>query len=87
MMKFLHIAILSLVLLAGTHKISSVETSGSWIYLYDESGHRYKTLSTSSVGEGAIVLIFSFRKTAAGSICTTAKASATRHSAPRPLVK
>lgn len=51
MMKFLHIAILSLVLLAGTHKISSVETSGSWIYLYDESGHRYKTLSTSSVGE------------------------------------
>ena len=51
MMKFLHIAILSLVLLAGTHKISSVETSGSWIYLYDSEGKRYKTLSASSVGE------------------------------------
>lgn len=37
-------------LLAG-HLLSSVETSGNWIYLYDDVGHRYKTLSVSSVGE------------------------------------
>ena len=45
--------ILALVLVMGTttHRISSVETSGSWIYFYDESGHKYQTLSASSVGE------------------------------------
>ena len=31
--------------------ISNVETNGSWVYLYDEQGHRYKTLSASNVGE------------------------------------
>ena len=51
-MKFLHIALVALAVLAGAHKISSVETSGSWVYMYDDSGHRYKTLSASSVGEG-----------------------------------
>ena len=40
-----------LALLAAAHRISCVETRGSWVYLYDDSGHRYKTLSVSSVGE------------------------------------
>jgi len=51
MIKSLHIALVALAMLAGAHKISSVETSGSWVYMYDDSGHRYKTLSASSVGE------------------------------------
>lgn len=50
-MKFLHIALVALAMLAEAHKISSVETSGSWVYMYDDSGQRYKTLSTHSVGE------------------------------------
>lgn len=37
----------------SAEKISSVETSGSWIYLYDADGKRYKTISKSSVGEMA----------------------------------
>ena len=49
--KILGIMALALVLSTGGHKISSVETSGSWVYLYDETGHRYKTLSVSSVGD------------------------------------
>ena len=49
--KILCILTIALALLAGAHKISSVETSGSWIYLYDSEGQRYKTLSASSVGE------------------------------------
>lgn len=32
-------------------QISSVETSGSWVYLYNSKGTKYKTLSTSSVGK------------------------------------
>ena len=48
--KVLSILSITLALLAGGHKISSVETSGSWVYLYDDSGHRYKTLSASNVG-------------------------------------
>lgn len=47
--KILSILTVALALLAGAHKISSVETRGSWVYLYDDSGHRYKTLSASSV--------------------------------------
>ena len=31
-------------------QISSVETSGSWVYLYNSEGKKYKTLSTSTVG-------------------------------------
>lgn len=30
--------------------LSNVETNGSWIYLYNENGKRFKTLSTSTVG-------------------------------------
>ena len=31
-------------------QISSVETSGSWIYIYNSKGKKYKTLSISTVG-------------------------------------
>ena len=31
-------------------QISSVEPSGSWVYLYNAQGRKYKTLSASSVG-------------------------------------
>ena len=31
-------------------QISSVETSGSWIYIYNSKGKKYKTLSVSTVG-------------------------------------
>lgn len=51
MMKFLHIALVALAMLAGAHKISSVESAGAWVYLYDDTGHKYKTLSASNVGE------------------------------------
>lgn len=50
MMRTLHIALLALAMRAGAHKISSVETSGSWIYMYDDTGHRYKTLCAISMG-------------------------------------
>lgn len=36
---------------SGRHQISSVESSGSWVYMYDASGHKYKTLSGVSVGQ------------------------------------
>ena len=51
MMKMIQMALVALVALAGSHRISSVETGGSWIYLYNSEGQRYKTLSASSVGE------------------------------------
>ena len=51
MMKFLSLAIVMATLIGSPHKISNVETSGSWIYMYDENGHRYKSLSASNVGE------------------------------------
>ena len=35
----------------GGHRISNVETSGSWVYIYDQDGKRYKTMSASSVGD------------------------------------
>lgn len=31
-------------------EISSVETTGSWVYFYNAKGSKYRTLSTSSVG-------------------------------------
>ena len=37
--------------LSNPHKISSVENHGSWIYMYDQKGNRYKTLSANSVGD------------------------------------
>ena len=48
MSRFL-LTIVSLLLVG--HLISGIETSGNWVYLYDNSGYRYKTLSISSVGE------------------------------------
>ena len=32
-------------------QISSVETNGSWIYVYNSQGKKYKTLSVSTVGK------------------------------------
>lgn len=49
MMKSLTIAVLSLAILAGSHQISRVERDGSWVYMYDESGKKYQTLSANSV--------------------------------------
>lgn len=37
-------------LLTMAEQISSVETSGSWIYVYNSQGRKYKTLSASTVG-------------------------------------
>ena len=51
MFKLLNIAVIGLALLAGGHKISSVENSGNWVYMYDDQGRRYKSLSAASVGE------------------------------------
>lgn len=42
------VGILSVNVMAET--ISSIETSGSWVYLYNDKGSKYKSLSTSSVG-------------------------------------
>ena len=51
MKTLLTVLFMALSSLIGSHRISSVEVRGSWVYLYDEAGHRYKTLSESSVGE------------------------------------
>jgi hypothetical protein len=51
MMKYLAMAFLGLTMLSGTHRISSIERSGAWIYLYDDSGKKYQTLNAGSVGE------------------------------------
>ena len=40
MMIYLAMALLGLTMIAGAHRISSVEQNGSWVYLYDESGDR-----------------------------------------------
>lgn len=45
---FLFTGILCFNVMAET--ISSVETSGSWVYLYNAKGSKYKSLSASSVG-------------------------------------
>ena len=34
----------------NAEQISSVETSGSWVYIYNSKGNKYKTLSSSTVG-------------------------------------
>ena len=49
-MKYLAMALIALMMAQGAHKLSSVEQSGAWIYLYDDSGKKYKTLSASTVG-------------------------------------
>lgn len=51
MMKYLAMALFGLAMVSGAHRISTIERSGSWYYLYDEGGKKYKTLSASSVGE------------------------------------
>lgn len=51
MMKYLAIAVLSLAILAGSHHISRVECDGSWVYMNNESGKKYQTLSANSVGD------------------------------------
>lgn len=51
MMKYLTIAIMSLAILAGSHQISRVASDGSWVYMYNESGKNYQTLSANSVGD------------------------------------
>lgn len=45
------LAALTLTVMAKGKYISYVETSGVWVYIYDEDGHRSKTLSKSNVGE------------------------------------
>ena len=52
MKKILLAAALSLTFLtAGAETLSSIDQTGTWIYLYNSQGRKYKTLSTSSVGE------------------------------------
>lgn len=52
MKKFAIIFFLGLVTYAPALavEISSVEVSGSWVYLYDARGKKYKTVSVSSCG-------------------------------------
>lgn len=47
---FLIFALTMFGLSSKAEQISSVETSGSWVYIYNSQGKKYKTLSTSSVG-------------------------------------
>lgn len=52
MKKFLPLILLIMFGLSSkAEKISSVETKGSWIYIFNDKGKKYKTLSTSSVGD------------------------------------
>lgn len=51
MMKFLHITLVALAVLAGARKISNVEVKGGWVNLYDENGKKYKSLNAKTVGE------------------------------------
>lgn len=51
MRKLILLTILTLTgLFMRAEQISNVETSGSWVYLYNSEGKKYKTLSTSTVG-------------------------------------
>lgn len=51
MKKFVFILFLSMFGLASkAEQISSVESNGSWVYIYNSKGQKYKTLSVSSVG-------------------------------------
>lgn len=44
----LAVALASVAAYAQSHQLSSIEQSGSWYYLYDAAGKKYKSLSTSS---------------------------------------
>ena len=51
MKKFLAISLLILSFtVIYAEEISSVESSGSWVYLYNSKGKKYKTLSASTTG-------------------------------------
>ena len=53
MIRFLITIMLAMGLFSGAggnRTISSVETNGSWVYMYDARGTKYKTLSAGSVG-------------------------------------
>ena len=49
-MKYLTIAVMRLAILVVSHLISRVESDGSWVCMYNESGKKYHTLSANSVG-------------------------------------
>jgi hypothetical protein len=51
MITVLAMALFGFSMSAGTHLISCIEQNGPWIYLYDEAGKKYKTLSANSVGD------------------------------------
>ena len=51
MIKILSLALLAVTIAGGTHRISCVETDGNLVYMYDDTGKKYKSLSASSVGE------------------------------------
>ena len=51
MKKLLLIFLISMFgMTSKAEQISSVETKGSWIYIYNAQGKKYKTLSVSTVG-------------------------------------
>ena len=50
-MKLLALALMGILMGTGVPRISSIEQNGSWVYMYNESGKKYKTLSSSTVGE------------------------------------
>lgn len=51
MKKFLLLILMTMFGMSSkAEQISSVETSGSWIYIYNSQGKKYKTLSVSTVG-------------------------------------
>ena len=51
MKKFIIVILLAMFGISSkAEQISSVETSGSWIYIYNSQGKKYKTLSVSTVG-------------------------------------
>lgn len=52
-MKKILLSLLLLIGAAGTiaaEEISSIDSNGTWIYLYNSKGQRYQTLSVSSAG-------------------------------------
>lgn len=48
---FLILVLFALGLTSKAEQISMVETQGSWVYVYNEQGKKYKTLSASTVGK------------------------------------
>ena len=51
MKKLLLIFLLALFgMTSKAEQISNIETSGSWIYIYNSQGKKYKTMSVSTVG-------------------------------------